>query len=110
MSTDPIIAKKRAAYRITRASLVWIVAAILLVPYELLMIARGTEGGPLTHVVKWAYGEPYTARWWLLGWANTGFLAWLLPHFLWEGWGVRSLLVMVGVGFMVGAVGLAVTR
>lgn len=99
---------KRAGYRITKASLVWIIAAILLVPYEILCIARGVEGGPLTHVVKYAYGEPMTTRWWLLGWANTGFLVWLIPHFLFEGWGITSLLVLVGIGLAIGAVGLLV--
>ena len=102
--------KERVAYRLTRASLVWIIAAILLVPYELLCIARGVDGGPLTHVVKWAYGEPQSARWWFLGWANTGFLVWLLPHFLFEGWGLRSLLALVGAGLVVGLVGYLITR
>lgn len=111
-ATDPAplaVKKARLNYRITRASLVWIVAALLLVPYELLCVARGVEGGPLTHVVKWAYGPPDTLRWWLLGWANTGFLLWLPPHFLLEGWGIRSLLVLVGAGLILGATGAIVT-
>lgn len=103
-------AKVRARYRITRASLVWFAAALLLVPYEILCVARGVDGGPLTHVVKWAYGEPQSARWWLLGFANTGFLAWLLPHFLFEGWGIRSLLTLVGLGLLTGAAGYFITR
>lgn len=102
--------KERAVYRLTRASLVWIVAAILLVPYEIMCVARGVDGGPLTHVVKWAYGPEHTARWWLLGFANTGFLAWLLPHFLFEGWGLRSLLILVGLGLLVGLAGYLITK
>ncbi len=102
--------KERAAYRLTRASVVWIVAALLLVPYELLCVSRGVDGGPLTHVVKWCYGEPQSLRWWLVGFANTGFLLWLLPHFLFEGWGLRSLLVLVGAGLLVGVVGYLFTR
>jgi hypothetical protein len=102
--------KQRAQYRLSKYSLVWIFAALLLVPYELLMIAQGHEGGPLTHVVKWAYGEPLSVRWWLLGWAHSGFLLWLVPHFLFEGFGLRALLTLVGVGFLVGCAGALVTH
>jgi hypothetical protein len=102
--------KARLHYRITKASIVWIVAALLLVPYEILCIARGVDGGPLTHVVKWAYGEPHSLRWWLLGFANTGFLLWLPPHFLFEGPGLRSLIVLVSLGLVIGAVGYLITR
>ena len=102
--------KVRARYKVTRASLVWFAAALLLLPYEILCIARGVEGGPLTHVVKWAYGEQGSARWWLLGWANTGFLLWMPPHFLFDGPGLRSLLVLVCLGLAVGAVGYLITR
>lgn len=108
-ATDPG-RKARFQYRITRASVVWILAAILLVPYELLCIARGVDGGPLTHVVKWAYGEHGSPRWWLLGWTTSGFILWCVPHFLFEGWGLRSLLVLAGVGLAIGALGLVVTR
>lgn len=102
--------KQRVQYRVTKYSLVWIVAALLLVPYELLMIAQGHEGGPLTHVVKWAYGEPRSVRWWLLGWAHSGFLLWLVPHFLFEDFGLRPLLLLVGAGLLLGCVGALVTR
>lgn len=102
--------KVRARYRLTRASLVWIVAALFLVPYEILCVARGVDGGPLTHVVKWCYGEQGSLRWWLLGWGNTGFLLWMPPHFLFEGPGLRSLIVLVCIGLAVGAVGYVITR
>ena len=107
---DVLVVKRQAVYRLSRYSVVWIVAALLLVPYELLMVARGESGGPLTHVVKWAYGAEHSLRWWLLGWANSGFILWLVPHFLFEGWGVRALLLLVGAGLAVGLVGWLVTR
>jgi hypothetical protein len=102
--------KRRLRYRLTKASVVWFAAALLLVPYELLCIARGVDGGPLTHVVKWAYGQPQSARWWLLGFASSGFLAWMIPHFLFEGWGLRALLAFVGAGLAVGVTGYLLTR
>ena len=106
--TPPL--KARQAYRLTRYSIVWIVAAVLLVPYELWAVATGKDGGPLTHVVKWCYGTEQSLRWWLVGWANTGFLLWMPPHFLFEGWGIRSLLVLVALGLAVGGVGFLTTR
>jgi len=102
--------KVRARYRVTRASVVWFAAALLLVPYEVLCIARGVDGGPLTHVVKWAYGDQYGARWWLLGWPTSGFIAWMVPHFLFDGWDLRALLLFVGAGILVGVVGFALSR
>ena len=102
--------KVRARYRLTKASIIWIVAALLLVPYEILCVARGVDGGPLTHVVKWAYGEPRSLRWWLLGFANTGFLLWMPPHFLFEGPGLRSLLILISAGLLAGATGYLITR
>lgn len=102
--------KARAKYHLSKYSVLWILAALLLVPYELIMVARGHAGGPLTHVVKWCYGEPQSLRWWLVGFANTGFLLWMPPHFLFEGWGLRSLLILVGLGLAVGVVGYLLTR
>lgn len=104
---EPLVPPKgRPAYRLSRYSILWIVAMLVLIPYELVMVVRGVDGGPLTHVVKWAYGEQGSPRWWLLGWANTGFLLWMPPHFLWEGWGWRSLVVMMGVGLLIGGAGI----
>ena len=101
--------KAQSVYRLTEASLVWIGSALILIPYELLQVSRGEPGGPLTHVVKWAYGPEYSARWWLVGWSFTGFLAWLIPHFLWEGWGIGRLGLLVGVGLLIGLIGWALT-
>jgi hypothetical protein len=105
-----VVEKPPALYRLTRYSIVWIVAAILLIPYEILMIVTGHQGGPLTHVVKWCYGEPRTLRWWLLGFSNSGFLLWMVPHFLFDSWGLRSLLILVSFGLAAGAAGYLITR
>ena len=103
-------AKARSKYRITKASVVWIVAALLLIPYEIFCVARNIDGGPLTHVVKWCYGTQFSLRWWLLGFGNSGFLLWMVPHFLFEGWGLNRLLILVGLGLLVGAAGYLITR
>jgi hypothetical protein len=109
-TTGRMAEKPTALYRLTRYSIVWIVAAVLLVPYEILMIALGRQGGPLTHVVKWCYGEPHTLRWWLIGFSNSGCLLWMVPHFLFDNWGLRSLIVLVLTGLLVGATGYFLTR
>lgn len=101
---------KAPAYRLSRYSILWIAAAVLLIPYEIVMVVKGHEGGPLTHVVKWAYGAEFSLRWWLLGWANTGFLLWLAPHMLFEGFGLKALLTFVGVGLLVGTAGFLATH
>lgn len=101
---------KAPSYRLTKYSILWIVAALILIPYEIAMVVMGVEGGPLTHVVKWMYGEPGSVRWWLVGCANTGFLLWLPPHFLFEGFGLKPLLILVGLGLLVGAGGIFLTH
>jgi hypothetical protein len=102
--------KSRPTYRLTKYSILWIVAAIVLIPYEILMVIQGKDGGPLTHVVKWAYGDQGSLRWWLLGWANTGFLFWLMPHFLFEDWGAVHLAALVVLGLLVGIAGYFLTH
>jgi hypothetical protein len=102
--------KARARYRLTKASVVWIVAALLLVPYELYCIARNVDGGPLTHVVKWAYGPERSPRWWLLGFTSSAFIAWMIPHFLFEGLGLKALLTFLAIGLAVGVTGYLLTR
>lgn len=102
--------KAQPKYRITRYSIPWIVALLVLPAYEIFMVVRGYEGGPLTHVVKWIYGDPQSTRWWLIAWPTTGFILWCAPHFLFEGWGVKSLLTLVGLGLLIGAAGAAVTH
>ena len=102
--------KREPQYRLTKHSVLWIVAAVLLIPYEIVMVVQGHDGGPLTHVVKWAYGEPGSLRWWLLGWANTGFLLWLPPHFLYEDFGFPHLVGFVTAGFLAGLAGYFLTH
>lgn len=106
----PIPPKRRARYRLTKWSLPWLIGIALFVPYEILMIVQGHAGGPLTHVVKWAYGDPQSLRWWVIGFAHSGFLLWMVPHFLFEGWGLKQLLTLVIGGALLGLVGYLVTR
>jgi hypothetical protein len=40
----------------------------------------------------------------------SGFIAWTVPHFLFDGLGLRSLILFVGIGLAVGAVGYLITR
>lgn len=108
--TEPAEPKARHAYRLTRYSIVWVVAIVLLVPYEIWCVVNGVDGGPLTHVVKTGYGEPQSARWWLVGMTSSGFILWMVPHFLFDGWELRALLTFVGSGFLVGIVGWLVTQ
>lgn len=96
--------------RLTKWSVVWIIAGLLLVPYEILMIVTHHEGGPLTDVVRWAYGPERSVRWWLVGCTTTGFILWMAPHFLFAGWGGRQLVYMVGIGFAVGVAGIILTH
>lgn len=101
----------RDRYRLTPYSIPWLVVfGLLLIPYELVMVARDEPGGPLTYVVRWAYGEPLSIRWWLLGWSVTGFLLWLPPHFLFESVGLRWLIGLVLAGLVVGVAGWLFTR
>jgi hypothetical protein len=102
--------KERARYRLTRYSILWIVAAALLIPYEIVMVVTGHDGGPLTHVVKWAYGDEWSLRWCLLGWGNTGFILWMAPHFLFEGWGFSRLVALVAAGAVLGGIAYLITR
>lgn len=106
----PVRFAARGGYKVTRATVVWVVAAVLLIPYEIWMSARNVEGGPLTHLVKWLYGDRYSPTWWLIGGANTGFLLWMPVHFLLADFNVKPLLLMVAAGLIVGATGLLLTR
>jgi hypothetical protein len=100
--------------RLTAWSIPWLVliaiCAVLAVPYEIYCIATGRDGGPLTHVVKWAYGPQLGLRWWLLGCGFFGWSAWLAPHFMFNNFGLRALLALVGLGLAVGVAGWLLTR
>lgn len=106
--------KARAARRLTPWSIPWIVliaiGIVLAAPYEIYCVATMREGGPLTHVVKWAYGDQYSARWWFLGWTVSAFGAWCIPHFLFDGLGLRSLLIFLGTGLLIAVVGYLITK
>lgn len=97
-------------YRLSRYSIPWFVAALILVPYEIIMILQGHEGGPLSHVVWWATGPRFELRWWLVAPALDGFLLWLILHFSFETPGWRALVWCVLLGLFVGCVGAIATR
>jgi hypothetical protein len=108
MSTQPVDdaleEKRRLPHRLTWWSAPW---ALLLAPiwYELYTIREGKPGGPLSHVVWWALGEQYGARWWLIGFPLAGFFVWVIAHFLFEWPAVRELGFCVGAGLIVGLLG-----
>lgn len=100
---------KRAIRKLTRYSLFWLVL-FPVVGYELWAVITGKDGGPLTHVVGWAYGEQYSPRWWLLAGIVDGILLWAAPHFRWPeivDW--HWLLCFVAVGVLLGLVGIVLT-
>ena len=106
--------KDHRPQRLTRYSVPWVVwltlSAVFLIPYEIVMVAQGREGGPLTHVVKWLYGPERSLRWWLLGCLFFSWSAWLAPHFMFHGVGLRALLASLALGLLVAVVGWLLTR
>ena len=106
--------KARRPQRLTPWSIPWVVliaiCIVLAVPYEVYCIATRREGGPLTHVVKWLYGPERSLRWWLLGSLFFAWSAWLAPHFMFNGVGLRALLTLLALGLLVGAGGYLLTR
>jgi hypothetical protein len=96
--------------RLTRASIVWFVAALTLIPYEILCIVRRVDGGPLSHVMWWAYGDHGSLRWWLWTWGFIGWSAWCCWHFAYRWPNQWHLLALVTLGLAVGAVGYLITR
>lgn len=103
------MSRDRRTYKVTRWSIPWL-ALIPLIGWELWTIQQAKPGGPLSHVVWWALGDLYSVRWWLLGWPLAGFLLWAAVHFLLQWPGPRELWLLSGAGFLVGLVGLALTR
>lgn len=75
--------------RLTWWSVPWLVGILGYIGYELAAVLFSWPGGTLTQVVQWARGDHYGFRWWLLA----GFLAWLVPHFLWDGIGAKWLTI-----------------
>lgn len=96
-------------YVLTVYSIPWLVGAMILVPYELWAVRYGKPGAALSHVVWWAYGVRYTARWWLVGMTGTAFLLWCAWHWLFVWPGLRELWILLGVGLLVGVAGAVVS-
>lgn len=101
---------KARRYRLTPASVPWMVAIVLLIPYEIAMILLGREGGPLSHVMWWAYGDRGTLRWWVLTWGFVGWSAWCCWHFALRWPGLPHLIALVLAGILAGLLGWAISN
>jgi hypothetical protein len=102
--SDVIDEKRQPGYRLTRYSIPWLIL-LPLIGYELVMVQQGRMGGPLSHVVWWAYGERWSLRWWLLACSMAGFFAWVVWHFAMETPALRELGILVGAGLLIGLLG-----
>ena len=96
-------------YRPSKWSTPWLLL-LGLFGYEVWTVATGKHGGPLSHLVWWAYGPRWTLRWWLWSMGMNAFGFWAAAHFMFERWEVRELGICVAVGLMLGLAGWAVTR
>jgi len=111
--TGPIAAERLAVqplatvpvkYRPSKWSSPWILLLPLL-GWELWTVATGKAGGPLSHLVWWAYGDRYSLRWFLMSMSMNGLGVWAAAHFMFERWEVRELGFCVGIGLVLGLVG-----
>jgi hypothetical protein len=96
---DPL-AKQRPG-RVTRYSLPWLLL-VPLVGYEVWAILRDVDGGPLSHVVWWAYGDRWSLRWWLISGVVNGLMLWAIAHFMFVWPGLRELALLTAVLVAVG--------
>lgn len=99
-------------YRPSKWSSPWILLLPLL-GWELWTVATNKGGGPLSHLVWWAYGPRWGLRWWLLSMSMNALGLWAALHFMFEKWEVRELGVCIFFGLLLGMVGYiftAVTR
>lgn len=106
-----VTAKKADTYRITRYSLFWLLIIPTAVGYEIWALVTSKDGGALSHVVWWAYGDRWSAQWWFVGSPVTAFLLWCAVHFLF-GYqvGLRHLIAFVAAGLLIGLAGYLFTR
>ena len=102
--------KVRRQYRPTVRSIPWLIGFAILPLYEVLAIVYKWDGGALSHLFWWAYGARWSLRWWLLSCGFVGWSAWCCWHFAFEWPGLHQLLILVGIGLVIGAVGYLITR
>jgi len=109
LTADRLAAEKReTAYRPTRWSTPW----LLLIPlfgWELWAVITGKPGGPLSHLVWWAYGERYSLRWWVVAQVMNGLGLWAAAHFMFEWPDWRHLLIVLAAGAVTGLLGWGIT-
>lgn len=109
VTTSPYrIATVPTPYRPTKWSSPWILLLPLL-GWELWTVATGKAGGPLSHLVWWAYGDRYSLRWFLMSMGMNGLGVWAAAHFMFEKWEVRELGFCVGIGLILGLIGWLLT-
>jgi len=109
VTTSPYrIATVPTPYRPSKWSSPWILLLPLL-GWELWTVATGKAGGPLSHLVWWAYGDRYSLRWFLMSMGMNGLGVWAAAHFMFERWEVRELGYCVGIGLILGMVGWLLT-
>ena len=95
-------------YRPSKWSTPWILL-LGLIGYELWAVATSKPGGPLSHLVWWAYGDRWSLRWWLASMSMNGLGVWAAAHFMFERWEVKELGICVFFGVLLGLVGYLFT-
>jgi hypothetical protein len=88
-------------YRPSKWSTPWLLL-IPLLGWEIWTVATSKHGGPLSHLVWWAYGDRWSLRWWLASMGMNGLGVWAAAHFMFERWEVKELGICVGVGLWLG--------
>ena len=97
-------------YRPTIRSIPWLLGFLILPLYEVLAIVYKWDGGALSHLFWWAYGDRGTLRWWLLSCGFTGWSAWCCAHFALRWPGLPQLLTLLVLGLLIGLAGYLTTR
>ena len=106
---DALEAEKREPrYRPTKWSIPWLLL-IPLVGYELWAVVTSKDGGALSHLVWWAYGDRWSFRWWIASMMMNGLGAWAAWHFMFEWPDWRHLLWALLLGLALGLLGYGIT-
>ena len=101
--------KREPQYRPSKWSSPWALL-IPLLGYELWAVATGKQGGPLSHLVWWAYGDRWSLRWWVASMMMNGLGVWAAVHFMFEWPDWRHLLICLVVGLALGLVAWGVPQ